>query len=54
MPAPSQFAAQFILASHRIAGQHFANYVQALGFHGAIPFANKAKARSAERKPALE
>ena len=51
--APSQLAAQLILAGHSIAGQHFADYIQALGFHGAVSLARKAKARSAGRKPRL-
>jgi hypothetical protein len=51
--APSQLAPQFVLAGHSSAGQHFADYVQALGFHRPVSLVRKAKARSAERKPRL-
>jgi hypothetical protein len=39
--SPSQFATQFILAGHSIAGQHFTDYIQALGFHSTVTFATK-------------
>jgi hypothetical protein len=39
--ASSQFAPQLILAGDGRAGQHFADYVQALRFHGSSLFAAK-------------
>jgi hypothetical protein len=53
--AAAQLAAQLILVRHRLTGQHFANYIEALDIHlvAPIPCAGKSKARSAGRKPRL-